>query len=146
MTFGEKKELEKTLEKNRINCHNPIKAKRIEEEAKLPTRKFPTDAGMDVYALEEIIIPPHTMQVVRTGVTLDFPDGTVALIWPKSRNEYLVGAGVVDCGYQGEILVKVTNISRGEIKIEILLLILSVFAISRLVYLIILLFYSPYAS
>ena len=118
MTLGEEKKLEEEEKKNNKRWYEPIKAKNLDKEAKIPTRKFPTDAGMDVYALEEIIIPPHTMQVVRTGVTLDFPDGTVALVWPKSRNEYLVGAGVIDCGYQGEILVKVTNISAEELKIE----------------------------
>ena len=40
-----------------------LKVKRIEEEAKAPTRKHITDAGMDVYALEEVIIPPHTIKV-----------------------------------------------------------------------------------
>ena len=97
--------------------HN-LKVKRIEKEAKTPTRKHPTDAGMDVYALEEVVIPAHTIQIVKTGVTVDFPDGTVALVWPKSRSDFLVGAGVIDCGYQGEILVKVSNISSQELKIE----------------------------
>jgi len=95
-----------------------LKVKRIEEEAKAPTRKHITDAGMDVYALEEVLIPPHTMEVVRTGVTADFPDNTVALVWPKSRSNFLIGAGVIDCGYQGEILVKVTNVSNENLMIE----------------------------
>jgi dUTP pyrophosphatase len=100
-------------------CSNEaLKVKRIEEEAKAPTRKHITDAGMDVYALEEVVIPPHTIQVVRTGVTADYPDNTVALVWPKSRSDFLIGAGVIDCGYQGEILVKVTNISDQDLKIE----------------------------
>ena len=100
-------------------CSNEaLKVKRIEEEAKAPTRKHITDAGMDVYALEEVIISPHTIQVVRTGVTADYPDNTVALVWPKSRADFLIGAGVIDCGYQGEILVKVTNISDKDLTIE----------------------------
>jgi dUTP pyrophosphatase len=95
-----------------------LKVKKLEEEAKIPTRKHITDAGMDVYALEEVIIPSHQIEVVRTGVIADFPDSTVALVWPKSRSDFLVGAGVIDCGYQGEILVKVTNISSNPLKIE----------------------------
>jgi len=99
-------------------CINMLKVKRIEEEAKTPTRKHTTDAGMDVYALEEVVIAPNSIQVVRTGVTADFPDGTVALVWPKSRANFLIGAGVIDFGYQGEILVKVTNISNKDLTIE----------------------------
>ena len=95
-----------------------LKVKRIEEEAKTTTRKHINDAGMDVYALEEVIIPPHTVQVVKTGVTVDFPDNTVAFVWPKSRSDFLIGAGVIDCGYQGEILVKVANISHEYLTIE----------------------------
>ena len=95
-----------------------LKVKKIVEEAKLPTRKYPTDAGMDFYSLNEVIIPPHTIQVVETGITVDFPDNTVALVWPKSRADFLVGAGVIDNLYQGEILVKISNISDKELKIE----------------------------
>lgn len=95
-----------------------LKVKRIEEEAKIPTRKHTTDAGMDVYALEEVIIPPHTIQVVRTGVTVEFPKDTVAFVWPKSRSDFIVGAGVIDNPYQGEILVKIVNISDQNLKIE----------------------------
>ena len=35
--------------------------------------------------------------------------GYVGLVKPKGRNDHLVGAGVVDAGYQGEILVKIVN-------------------------------------
>ena len=87
-----------------------ILCEKLDPEAKIPTRKFPTDAGMDVYALEETIVPPHAIKVVRTGVTCNFPEKTVIFGWPKSRSDFLVGAGVIDHGYQGEILVKVTNI------------------------------------
>ena len=101
------------------NCSKEVlKVKKLVEEAKLPTRKHPTDAGIDVYALEETIIFPHSIQVVKTGVTFDFPDNTVIFVWPKSRANFLVGAGVIDSGYQGEILVKVTNISKKTITIE----------------------------
>jgi dUTP pyrophosphatase len=86
-----------------------VKFKKLDPEAKAPTRKHPTDAGMDVYSLEETVIPPHSHRVMKTGVTFDFPENTVVFAWPKSRNEHVVGAGVIDCSYQGEILIKVIN-------------------------------------
>jgi len=95
-----------------------ILCKRIDKEAKLPTRKHVTDAGIDVYALADVTIGPQFHMVVRTGVTFDFPDDTVALVWPKSRAPFLIGAGVIDYTYQGEILVKVFNVGTGPLIIS----------------------------
>ena len=88
-----------------------LKVKKLDEKAVLPTRKFPTDAGMDVYSLEKVMINPRSHQIVKTGVTIDFPGGTVAFVCPKSRSGFLIGAGVIDNTYQGEILVKIFNTS-----------------------------------
>ena len=95
-----------------------MKCKKLNEEAKIPTRKHPTDAGIDVYALKDVVIPPHSFKVVPTGVTFDFPKDTVIFVWPKSKNEHLIGAGVIDHEYQGEILVKVFNISSDSMTVE----------------------------
>lgn len=83
--------------------------KRLVEDAKLPTRKFKDDAGIDVYALENNIIPPNKFKVIRTGVTFEIPYGNVMFVWPKSKANFLIGAGVIDSSYQGEILVKIFN-------------------------------------
>ncbi len=64
---------------------------------------------MDLYAVEARSLPPHASVIVPTGVTIDIPAGYVGLVKPKGRSDHLVGAGVVDAGYQGEILVKVVN-------------------------------------
>ena len=74
-----------------------------------------TDAGIDVYSLECVEISTNSFKVVRTGITFDFPDDTAAFIWPKSRAGFLVGAGVVDYTFQGEILVKIFNTSAKNI-------------------------------
>lgn len=92
---------------------NTIRIARLRPEAVLPTRKHPQDAGLDLYAAQAAIIAPHTSAIVPTGITLEIPAGFVGLVKPKGRNDHLLGAGVVDAGYQGEILVKVANI-RGE--------------------------------
>jgi len=86
-----------------------IRIARLRPEATLPTRKHPADAGLDLYAAESLIIPPHSAAIVPSGVTVEIPAGYVGLVKPKGRNDHLLGAGVVDAGYQGEILVKVVN-------------------------------------
>ena len=86
-----------------------IRIARLRPDAVMPTRKHPQDAGMDLYAVEACTLAPHASAIVPTGVTIDIPAGFVGLVKPKGRSDHLVGAGVVDAGYQGEILVKVVN-------------------------------------
>jgi len=103
---------------NIISDSMTIKAKKIHKDAVIPKRKFPTDAGIDVYSLGNYMIEPHSHQIVKTGVTVEIPTNTVILVWPKSRAEFLIGAGVIDSSYQGEILIKVFNTSNEKLKIE----------------------------
>lgn len=86
-----------------------IRIARLREDARLPTRKHPEDAGLDLYAVERIEIPPHRFGIVPTGISVEILPGFVGLLKPKGRSNHLLGAGVVDAGYQGEILVKVAN-------------------------------------
>lgn len=86
-----------------------MKIARLRPDAVVPTRKHAADAGLDVYAVETVVVPPHQFAIVPTGITIEIPPGTVGLLKPKGRSNHLLGAGVVDAGYQGEILVKVAN-------------------------------------
>ncbi len=95
-----------------------IKIARLHPNATLPTRKHASDAGLDIYANETTVIPPHSFAIVSTGVTIEIDPGYVGLLKPKGRNNHLLAAGVVDAGYQGEILVKVTNVTAKPLGIE----------------------------
>lgn len=95
-----------------------VKIAKIDPNAFLPTRKHHADAGLDIYANCEIIIDPHSFSIVSTGITLEIQDGYVGLLKPKGRNNHLLGAGVVDAGYQGEILVKVANLNTSPLEIK----------------------------
>lgn len=86
-----------------------IRIARINSNATLPTRKHASDAGLDIYANADFVIPPHSTSIITTGITVEIEPGFVGLLKPKGRNDHLLGAGVVDAGYQGEILVKVVN-------------------------------------
>ena len=88
---------------------NTLRIARLRPDAQIPTRKHPADAGLDLYAVEAVTLAPHAFGIVPTGITLDIPEGVVGLVKPKGRSNHLLGAGVVDAGYQGEILVKVLN-------------------------------------
>jgi len=95
-----------------------LKYSLLTPQAVSPMRKHPTDAGVDVYASEDVRIPPFSYRVVPTGVTFEVPEGTMLEIRPKGRNNHLIGSGIVDAGYQGEILVKVVNYSWRTLRIK----------------------------
>lgn len=86
-----------------------MKIARLSIDAKLPVRKHPTDAGVDVYSLEETILWPFSYRNIHTGITVEVTAGTMLEVRPKGRNNHLVGSGVIDAGYQGEIVVKLVN-------------------------------------
>lgn len=77
--------------------------------AELPTVKHIGDAGMDFYAVDSWIVKPHSHQVITTGIGVVIPEGYVGILKPKSRSNHLVGGGVIDSNYRGEILFKVYN-------------------------------------
>ncbi len=91
---------------------------RLSQAAKIPTRKNPDDAGLDLYSCEEVKIAPHEYRIIGTGISVDIPKRYVGLVLPKSRNNFLLGGGVVDSGYQGEILVKVFNVLSDFLEID----------------------------
>ncbi len=86
-----------------------IKIAKLSETAIIPNRKHPDDAGLDLYSNEEKEISSFNFGIISTGITIDLHKKYVGLILPKSRNDFLLGGGVVDAGYQGEILVKIIN-------------------------------------
>lgn len=88
---------------------------RLHPNAKAPLRKHAADAGADVFALEGGVIPPFETRVLHTGITVEVPEGYVLQVWPKSRHDFLAGAGIIDSGYQGEVLIKVVNPSANEV-------------------------------
>ena len=88
-----------------------LKYSKLSDQAKSPTRKHPADAGVDVYALKGVVIPPHSCAKVRTRLTFEIGPDFMLLAKPKSGSDFLVGAGVLDPKYQGEVLVKVVNYS-----------------------------------
>ena len=86
-----------------------IKFSRLHQDAILPTRKHPKDAGIDLYCIQNCSIKPGCSEIVKTGVSVELPENCFGLLKPKSSNNHLVGAGVIDQDYRGELLVKVIN-------------------------------------
>lgn len=111
----------KCLAKNNMNY---IQAFKINSNAILPTRNKSTDAGLDLYALDDVFIKLGETRVVPTGIALGVPTGYVGKIEDRSslgRKGLRVGGGVVDTGFSGEIGVILHNFSAAQERDSVLL-------------------------
>ena len=76
------------------------------------------DAGYDICSIEAGIIEPMSQRVFKTGVHLEIPLGFVGIIKEKSGLACVegigAGAGVIDCGYRGEVVVLLRNFNYEE--------------------------------
>ncbi|MBI2120457.1 MAG: dUTP diphosphatase [Parcubacteria group bacterium] len=92
-----------------------FKIKRLREDAKIPQYAHPGDAGLDLFAVEDVTLAPNERAAVPMGIAMEIPDGHVGLIWDKSGLSIKHGlktlGGVIDSEYRGEILVGVINLS-----------------------------------
>jgi dUTP pyrophosphatase len=85
-----------------------------------PVRANPSDAGLDLrYNVEgeaAIIIEPGESKILSTGLKFGVPHGYMIQIMNRSGNaakkQLMVGACVVDSGYNGEVFVNLHNIGK----------------------------------
>jgi dUTP pyrophosphatase len=91
---------------------------RLNPAATLPVRAHPTDAGLDLHALEALTLAPGQRQAVPTGLAVEIPVGQAGLVMPRSglalrHGIALVNApGLIDSGYRGELRVLLLNTDR----------------------------------
>lgn len=96
----------------------PLPVRRLDPAAKLPTRAYPDDAGLDLYALDEAVLEPGERASIRTGIALEIPPGQAGLVLPRSglamrHGISVVNApGLIDAGYRGEVQVLLLNTDR----------------------------------
>ncbi len=93
---------------------------RLREDAVLPTRAYPGDAGLDLVACDRHEIAPGGRALVGTGIAVAIPKGHAGLVTPRSGLAVKNGAtivnspGIVDAGYRGELRVILHNTDRRE--------------------------------
>ena len=56
----------------------------LARDTQLPTYAHETDAGLDIYAREEITISPGDTKIIGTGIKIAIPEGYAILIQPRS--------------------------------------------------------------
>jgi dUTP pyrophosphatase len=95
-----------------------IEYHRIHFNSHPPTRGNPSDAGLDVYfspkAREPVTISPGQSVILPTGLKFGVPHGYMLEVKNRSsvasKRSLIVGACVVDSGYDGEVFVNLHNI------------------------------------
>jgi dUTP pyrophosphatase len=76
------------------------------------------DAGMDVRALESVLLEPNVPQAVPTGLALEIPNGYEVQIRPRSglalKHAITLpnSPATIDPGYRGELKIILLNLSK----------------------------------
>lgn len=90
-----------------------ISFKKLDSKAIAPSRQNPSDAGADLRSVVDLIIPPMTRALVKTGLSIELPEGFYGRIAPRSglalNHGIDVMAGVIDSSYRGEICIILFN-------------------------------------
>ncbi len=95
----------------------------------LPTRSNLTDAGLDLYAAEDVYLKANNSlpqeshrAIVSTGIAVEFPPGLGLFIHDRSGVSAKYGihrvAGVVDSSFRGEVKVALVNLSQKDYQIK----------------------------
>jgi dUTP diphosphatase len=97
-----------------------ISVLRLDPDLPLPSYAHPGDAGADLRAAADVVLPPGGRATVGTGIAIAVPDGYAAFVHPRSglaarHGITLVNApGTVDAGYRGEVRVVLLNTDPSE--------------------------------
>ena len=93
-----------------------LRVQRLHEDAVIPTRAHPGDAGIDLVAVEAATLRAGGGRaMVGTGIAVEVPDGWAGLVCPRSGLAakhgigVVNGPGIVDAGYRGEVRVVLYN-------------------------------------
>tara|TARA_Y100000310_G_C20503868_1_gene725406 strand:+ start:512 stop:967 length:456 start_codon:yes stop_codon:yes gene_type:complete len=93
---------------------------RVRNSAQPPRRANPSDAGMDLAFApenwESVVIQPGESVICATGLKFGVPHGYMLQIMNRSsvaaKRSLIVGAHVVDAGYDGEVFINLHNVGQ----------------------------------
>jgi dUTP pyrophosphatase len=77
--------------------------------AAMPEQQKQGDAGADLRALEDVVLTPSMPVLVKTGMSIEIPEGHVGLVCSRSGLALKHGIcvlnapGIVDSGYRGDV-------------------------------------------
>ena len=98
-----------------------IRVQRLDPDLPLPRPQHLHDAGVDLHAREDVVIPPAGGRaLVPTGIAIAIPPGYGGFVLPRSGLALKHGVaklnspGLIDSQYRGEVKVLLVNTDPSE--------------------------------
>ncbi len=102
-----------------------LRLKKLDEGLPTPAYANPGDAGLDLYAAEDVTLQPGERALIPTGIAVAIPEGFAGFVQPRSGLAAKQGfsivntPGLIDSGYRGELKVIGLNTdTQNEISIK----------------------------
>ncbi|WRB91921.1 dUTP diphosphatase [Helicobacter pylori] len=102
-----------------------IKIQKIHPNALIPKYQTEGSSGFDLHAVEEVMIKPHSVGLVKIGICLSLEVGYELQVRTRSglalNHQVMVlnSPGTVDNDYRGEIKVILANLSDKDFRVQI---------------------------
>lgn len=100
-----------------------LRFKKVHPDAVLPSYAHPSDAGMDVRSVEDLVLAPGKRALVHTGLAMLLPPLYEAQVRPRSGLALKHGVtvlntpGTIDSGYRGEVCVILVNLGEEDFRV-----------------------------
>ena len=97
-----------------------VKIQRLCKDVPLPRYAYPGDAGLDLAAAEDLVIPPGERALIATGLAIEIPEGYAGFVQPRSGLALRQGLsivntpGLIDSHYRGEIKIIALNTDKRD--------------------------------
>ena len=101
-----------------------VPVQKLRPHAVVPAYAHPGDAGVDLYAAEDLTLKPGERALTPTGIAVAIPDGYEGQVRPKSGLALKQGLsvvntpGTIDAGYRGEVGVILINLGQEAVEIR----------------------------
>lgn len=95
-----------------------VRIKKCHPEAAMPYYSTDGSAGFDLYAVEDVVIPPGEFRTIRLGLAFEIPPGWQIEIRPRSGLSFKTNlmakntVGTIDSDYRGEVCFSALNTSQ----------------------------------
>lgn len=92
-------------------------------DVKLPERKTKYSAGYDFYLIDDVIIKPHSVEMLHTGVSVEMETDDTLELYARSslaKTGLILanGVGLVDADYMGEIMFPIYNLTNNPVTLK----------------------------
>jgi len=99
-----------------------LNIKLLHNAAQVPTKNNPTDAGFDLYSIEDLVIVSGERKIISLGIASEISEGYFVLVRDRSglaaKHGIYTLAGVIDSDYRGEWKVVLVNLGNEDYPIK----------------------------